>query len=89
MIPWLSIDALLLVHVSMSLIAIATGLVAMAALAFGRFLPGWQAIFSPRRRGQHHRLPLSVQRHYARLRLRRGVAGRAWDRLPRPSAPIN
>ncbi len=45
MIPWLSIDALLLVHVSMSLIAIATGLVAMAALAFGRFLPGWQAIF--------------------------------------------
>lgn len=45
MIPGLSIQALLTVHVAVSLIGIATGLVAMPALAAGRWLVGWQAAF--------------------------------------------
>jgi hypothetical protein len=45
MIPGLSIDTLLTVHVTVSLLGIATGLVAMPALAAGRWLPGWQAGF--------------------------------------------
>lgn len=45
MIPGLSIEVLLLVHVATSLIGIATGLIAMPALATGRFLAGWQAAF--------------------------------------------
>ena len=45
MIPGLSIDALLTFHVAVSMIGIATGLVAMPALAAGRWLPGWQAAF--------------------------------------------
>lgn len=45
MIPGLSIDTLLTVHVAVSLLGIATGLVAMPALAVGRWLPGWQATF--------------------------------------------
>ena len=45
MIPGLSIGTLLLAHVAISLIGIATGLIAMPALAAGRFLPGWQAAF--------------------------------------------
>ena len=45
MIPGLSIETLLTVHVAVSLIGIATGLVAMLALAAGRWLGGWQAAF--------------------------------------------
>ncbi|MCK0207725.1 hypothetical protein MWN33_06715 [Starkeya koreensis] len=45
MIPGLSIDVLLNVHVAISLVAIATGLWAMGVLATGRWLPVWQAIF--------------------------------------------
>ncbi|MDI4666776.1 hypothetical protein K9U40_20990 [Xanthobacter autotrophicus] len=45
MIPGLSIDTLLTVHVAVSLAGIATGLVAMAALAAGRWLPRWQGAF--------------------------------------------
>ena len=45
MIPGLSIQALLTVHVAVSLIGIATGLVAMPALAAGRWLVGWQVAF--------------------------------------------
>ncbi|WP_127092179.1 hypothetical protein [Aquabacter cavernae] len=45
MIPGLSIETLLTVHVAVSLLGIATGLVAMPALAAGRWLPGWQAAF--------------------------------------------
>lgn len=45
MIPGLSIQTLLAVHVAVSLIGIATGLVAMPALAAGRWLVGWQAAF--------------------------------------------
>lgn len=45
MIPGLSIETLLTVHVAVSLIGIATGLVAMPALAAGRWLIGWQAAF--------------------------------------------
>ena len=45
MIPGLSIETLLTVHVAVSLIGIATGLVAMPALAAGRWLGGWQAAF--------------------------------------------
>ncbi|BCB18263.1 hypothetical protein [Bosea sp. ANAM02] len=45
MIPGLSIETLLTVHVAVSLIGIATGLVAMPALAAGRWLRGWQAAF--------------------------------------------
>lgn len=45
MIPGLSIDTLLVAHVAISLIGITTGLVAMPALATGRWLPGWQAAF--------------------------------------------
>ncbi|CAH1665258.1 conserved membrane hypothetical protein [Hyphomicrobiales bacterium] len=45
MIPGLSIEILLTVHVAVSLIGIATGLVAMPALAAGRWLGGWQAAF--------------------------------------------
>ena len=45
MIPGLSIETLLTVHVAVSLIGIATGLVAMPALAAGRWLVGWQAAF--------------------------------------------
>lgn len=45
MIPGLSIDTLLVLHVAISLVAIAAGLVAMPALALGRFLRGWQAAF--------------------------------------------
>ena len=45
MIPGLSIQTLLTVHVAVSLIGIATGLVAMPALAAGRWLGGWQAAF--------------------------------------------
>ncbi|QFR34855.1 hypothetical protein [Ancylobacter sp. TS-1] len=45
MIPGLSIEALLTFHVGVSLVGIVTGLVAMAALAGGRWLRGWQAAF--------------------------------------------
>lgn len=45
MIPGVSIDTLLTAHVAVSLIGIATGLVAMPALAAGRWLGGWQAAF--------------------------------------------
>lgn len=45
MIPGLSIQTLLTVHVAISLIGIVTGLVAMPALAAGRWLAGWQAAF--------------------------------------------
>lgn len=45
MIPGLSIDTLVTVHVAISLVGIATGLVAMPALAAGRWLAGWQAAF--------------------------------------------
>lgn len=45
MIPGLSNDTLLIVHVAVSLIGIATGLVVMPALAAGRWLGGWQAAF--------------------------------------------
>lgn len=45
MIPGLSIQTLLTVHVAISLIGIVTGLVAMPALAAGRWLTGWQAAF--------------------------------------------
>lgn len=45
MIPGLSIETLLTVHVAVSLIGIATGLVAMLALAAGHWLVGWQAAF--------------------------------------------
>nr|WP_047576898.1 hypothetical protein [Methylobacterium sp. ZNC0032] len=45
MIPGLSIETLLTVHVAVSLIGIATGLVAMPALAAGRWLGGWQGAF--------------------------------------------
>lgn len=45
MIPGLSIETLLTVHVAVSLIGIATGLVAMPSLAAGRWLVGWQAAF--------------------------------------------
>lgn len=45
MIPGLSIDMLLTVHVAISLVGIATGLVAMSALAVGRWLSAWQAVF--------------------------------------------
>lgn len=45
MIPGLSIETLLTFHVGVSLVAIVTGLVAMAALAAGRWLPAWQAAF--------------------------------------------
>lgn len=45
MIPGLSIDTLLTVHVAVSLIGIATGVVAMSVLATGRWLVGWQAAF--------------------------------------------
>lgn len=45
MIPGLSIDVLLPVHVAISLVAIATGLWAMGALATGRWLPAGQATF--------------------------------------------
>lgn len=45
MIPGPPIETLLTVHVAVSLIGIATGLVAMPALAAGRWLGGWQAAF--------------------------------------------
>ena len=45
MIAGLSIDAFITLHVVISLIGIATGLVAMAALAAGRWRAGWQAAF--------------------------------------------
>lgn len=45
MILGLSIPAFVAVHVAISLIGIATGLVALGALATGRFLKGWQAAF--------------------------------------------
>lgn len=45
MIPGLSIETLLTAHVAVSLTGIATGLVAMPALAAGRWLVGWQAAF--------------------------------------------
>jgi len=45
MIPGLSIDALLTAHVVISLVAIATGLLAMGALAAGRWWPRLQAVF--------------------------------------------
>ena len=41
----LALAILLPVHVAISLVAIASGLVAMPALARGRWLPGWQALF--------------------------------------------
>ncbi len=43
--PILPIDILLPGHVAISLIAIATGVVAMPALAFGRWIGSWQAAF--------------------------------------------
>lgn len=45
MIPGLPIDALLKAHVAISLVAIAAGLLAMGALAAGRWLPRLQALF--------------------------------------------
>lgn len=39
------LDTLLTAHVAISLVAIATGLVAMPALAAGRWLPVLQAVF--------------------------------------------
>lgn len=45
MIPGLPIETLLIIHVAISLAGIVTGLVAMAALAAGRWLGSWQAAF--------------------------------------------
>jgi hypothetical protein len=45
MIPGLSLDLLLAIHVVISLVAIASGLIAMMALATARWLGGMQAIF--------------------------------------------
>ncbi|MFS8037090.1 hypothetical protein ACI7BZ_09010 [Xanthobacter sp. AM11] len=45
MIAGLSIEAFVTLHVVVSLVAIATGLVAMGALARGHWLGGWQLAF--------------------------------------------
>jgi hypothetical protein len=45
MILGLSVQAFIQLHVAISLIGILTGLVAMPALASGRWLNGWQAVF--------------------------------------------
>lgn len=45
MFPSFSMEWLVAVHVALSLVAIASGLVAISALAAGRWLPGWQGIF--------------------------------------------
>jgi len=45
MIPGISIATLLTAHVAVSLIGTATGLVALPALAAGRWLGAWQAAF--------------------------------------------
>lgn len=45
MIPGLPIETLLFIHVAISLAGIATGLVAMVALAARRWLGSWQAAF--------------------------------------------
>lgn len=45
MILGLSIPAFVALHVAISLFGIVTGLVALGALATGRFLKGWQAAF--------------------------------------------
>lgn len=45
MIPGFSIETLLALHVAVSLIGIGTGLVALPALAAGRWLGHWHAVF--------------------------------------------
>ncbi len=45
MIPGFSIETLLALHVAVSLIGIASGLVALPALAAGRWLGHWHAVF--------------------------------------------
>ncbi|WP_336957717.1 hypothetical protein [Sphingobium aquiterrae] len=45
MILGLSVQAFIQLHVAISLIGILTGLIAMPALASGRWLGGWQAAF--------------------------------------------
>lgn len=41
----LSIEAFTTLHVVISLVGIATGVVAVAGMALGRALPGWTAVF--------------------------------------------
>ncbi|PTQ12098.1 hypothetical protein CLG96_05895 [Sphingomonas oleivorans] len=45
MILGLSVQAFVMLHVAISLVGIATGLVALPALAAGRWLGGWNAAF--------------------------------------------